>query len=111
MTQHSQKIAATIDQKKLDRLAEVAVKVGLRLEPGQDLFLTAPVVALPLVRLIAKHAYAAGAGLITPILADEEVTLGAAAEAARKRPRHQSRRPESERYGCDPAAPHGGHLA
>jgi aminopeptidase len=75
MTQHSQKIAATIDQKKLDRLAEVAVKVGLRLEPGQDLFLTAPVVALPLVRLIAKHAYAAGAGLITPILADEEVTL------------------------------------
>jgi aminopeptidase len=75
MTQHSQKIAATIDQKKLDRLAEVAVKVGLRLEPGQDLFLTAPVAALPLVRLIAKHAYAAGAGLITPILADEEVTL------------------------------------
>jgi hypothetical protein len=26
---------------KLDRLAETAVKVGLRLQPGQDLFLTA----------------------------------------------------------------------
>jgi aminopeptidase len=75
MTEHPKNIAAAIDQKKLDRLAEVAVKVGLRLEAGQDLFLTAPVVALPLVRLIAKHAYAAGAGLVTPILADEELTL------------------------------------
>ena len=32
---------ATIDPVQLDRLAEVAVKVGLRLEPGQDLILTA----------------------------------------------------------------------
>lgn len=60
---------------KLDRLAEVAVKVGLRLQPGQDLLLTAPVVALPLVRRIARHAYDAGAGLVTPILSDEAVTL------------------------------------
>lgn len=64
-----------IDPVKLDRLAEVAIKVGLRLRPGQDLFLTAPTVALPLVRRIAEHAYRAGAGLVTPILADEEVTL------------------------------------
>ncbi len=64
-----------VDPVKLDRLAEVAVKVGLRLEPGQDLFLTAPVAALPLARLIAKHAYRAGAGLVTPILSDEEMTL------------------------------------
>ena len=31
--------APAVDPVKLDRLAEVAVKVGLRLEPGQDLFL------------------------------------------------------------------------
>src|SRR5438105_15948363 len=31
-----------IDPVKLDRLAEVAVKVGLQLQPGQDLLLTAP---------------------------------------------------------------------
>ncbi|WP_342361338.1 aminopeptidase [Terrarubrum flagellatum] len=68
-------LPSAIDAKKLDRLAEVAVKVGLRLQPGQDLFLTAPVAALPLVRLVAKHAYAAGAGLVTPIFADEEMTL------------------------------------
>ncbi|MFA5539074.1 MAG: aminopeptidase [Gemmobacter sp.] len=66
---------APIDPAKLDRLAEVAVKVGLRLEPGQDLLVTAPVAALPLVRRIAVHAYAAGAGLVTPFLADEEIAL------------------------------------
>ena len=64
-----------VDPVKLDRLAEVAVKVGLRLEPAQDLFLTAPVAALPLARRIAEHAYRAGAGLVTPILSDEEMTL------------------------------------
>ena len=60
---------------KLDRLAEVAVKVGLGLRPGQDLLLTAPAIALPLVRRIAVHAYKAGAGIVTPILSDEEMTL------------------------------------
>ena len=64
-----------IDPIKLDKLAEVAVKVGLRLEPGQDLFLTAPSTALPLVRRIAEHAYRAGAGLVTPLLSDDEITL------------------------------------
>lgn len=65
----------SIDPAKLDRLAEVAVKVGLNLRAGQDLFLTAPVAALPLVRKIAEHAYRAGAGLVTPMLADEETAL------------------------------------
>ncbi len=46
-----------------------------RLEPGQDLLLTAPTVALPLVRRIAEHAYKAGAGLVTPIFSDEAITL------------------------------------
>ena len=64
-----------IDPVKLDRLAEVAIKVGLRLERGQDLLVTAPTVALPLVRRIAEHAYRAGAGLVTPILSDEAITL------------------------------------
>lgn len=67
--------APSIDPAKLDKLAEVAVRVGLNLQPGQDLFLTAPVGALPLVRSIAAHAYKAGAGLVTPILSDEQVTL------------------------------------
>ena len=74
MTTH-QRNFPSIDPAKLERLAETAVKVGLRLQPGQDLFLTAPVAALPLARAIVAEAYKAGAGLVTPILADEEITL------------------------------------
>ena len=64
-----------IDPVKLDRLAEVAIKVGLQLQPGQDLVLTAPMSALPLVRKITEHAYKAGAGIVQPIFSDEEITL------------------------------------
>lgn len=74
MTDHRNS-TPSIDPVKLDRLAEVAVKVGLGLRPGQDLLLTAPAIALPLVRRIAAHAYKAGAGIVTPILSDEEMTL------------------------------------
>jgi aminopeptidase len=75
MTAQQHDFSTPIDPVKLDRLAEVAVKVGLRLREGQDLLLTAPAVALPLVRRIAEHAYKAGAGLVTPLFSDEEVTL------------------------------------
>ncbi|WP_114965741.1 aminopeptidase [Alkalilacustris brevis] len=64
-----------IDPDMLDRLAALAVKVGVNLQPGQDLLLSAPVEALPLVRRIADHAYAAGAGLVTPLLSDPEIAL------------------------------------
>jgi len=64
-----------VDAAKLDKLAEVAVKVGLRLQKGQDLVMTAPLSALPLVRQITRHAYAEGAGLVTTFYADEETTL------------------------------------
>lgn len=74
MTSHTSATAA-IDPAKLDRLAEVAVKVGLNLQPGQDLVLTAPITALSLVRRIAEHAYKAGAGIVTPIFSDDELTL------------------------------------
>ena len=67
--------ANPIDPVKLDRLAEVAIKVGLQLQPGQDLVLTAPMSALPLVRKITEHAYKAGAGIVQPIFSDEEITL------------------------------------
>jgi aminopeptidase len=74
MTVH-ERISASIDPIKLDRLAELAIKVGLQLKAGQDLLVTAPTAALPLVRKVAEHAYRAGAGLVTPILSDEAVTL------------------------------------
>ncbi|HEY9755101.1 MAG TPA: aminopeptidase [Oculatellaceae cyanobacterium] len=55
---------------KLDRLAQVAVHVGLRPSEGQEVFLTAPVEALPLVRLATQHLYRAGVSLVTTILDD-----------------------------------------
>src|SRR6202047_891211 len=75
MNAYERNLSAPIDPVKLDRLAEVAIKIGLQLQPGQDLLLTAPTVALPLVRKVAEHAYKAGAGLVTPILSDEAITL------------------------------------
>ncbi|HEX2529443.1 MAG TPA: aminopeptidase [Geminicoccus sp.] len=64
-----------VDPVRLDRLGEVAVRVGLQLREGQDLVMTAPIAALPLVRRITEHAYKAGAGLVTTFFADEETTL------------------------------------
>ena len=64
-----------VDPVKLEKLAETAVRVGLQLQRGQDLVVTAPIAALPLARLITKHAYLAGAGLVTTFYADEEATL------------------------------------
>jgi aminopeptidase len=72
---YPQNASPAVDPVKLDKLAEVAIRVGLQLQPGQDLVLTAPVSALALVRRIAHHAYKAGAGIVTPILSDEELSL------------------------------------
>jgi len=64
-----------ISQTKLNELAKVAIKVGLRLEEGQDLIMTAPLEAAPLTRMITEHAYKAGAGLVTTLFNDSEATL------------------------------------
>lgn len=64
-----------LDPIKLDKLAKVAVHTGLGLKPGQNLIMTAPLTALPLVRAITEHAYKAGAHLVTTIYSDEATTL------------------------------------
>ena len=64
-----------IDPERTDRLAEVAVRVGLDLQPGQELILAAPLTAVPLVRRIVEHAYRAGAGPVTTLYADAAATL------------------------------------
>ncbi|WP_121632397.1 aminopeptidase [Tropicibacter alexandrii] len=68
-------MSTPIDPKLIDRLAEVAVRTGLNLQPGQELILTAPVSALPLVRAVTAAAYRAGASIVTPLLSDPEVAL------------------------------------
>ena len=81
-----------IDSVKLEKLAEVAIKVGLQLQKDQDLVITAPLAALPLVRFLTKHAYMAGGGLVTTFYSDEETTLA--------RYRHASDHVLQQLQGC-----------
>jgi len=60
---------------RLDRLAQVAVNVGLGLRHGQEVVLTAPLQSVPLVRRITEHAYKAGASNVTTLLSDEVTSL------------------------------------
>jgi len=62
-------------EEKLDRFAEVAVKVGLNLAKGQELVISAPLEALPLVRRITEHAYKVGALLVTTFYSDDPSIL------------------------------------
>ncbi|MEZ5912057.1 MAG: aminopeptidase [Paracoccaceae bacterium] len=49
--------AAAVNPDHLQNLARVMLRTGLNLAHGQQLVLTAPVEALPLVRAIAAEAY------------------------------------------------------
>ncbi|MDR3774588.1 MAG: aminopeptidase [Terracidiphilus sp.] len=60
---------------KLNQLAEVAVRVGLGLQAGQELLMTASLDALPLARRITEQAYRAGASLVTTLYSDDEAAL------------------------------------
>lgn len=62
-------------EQRLDRLAEIAIQVGVRLAPGQELVISAPIEALPLARRITEQAYKAGASLVTTLFSDDASTL------------------------------------
>ncbi|HYF06805.1 MAG TPA: aminopeptidase [Acetobacteraceae bacterium] len=67
--------AAGRDQARLARLADVAVRVGLNLQRGQELVMTAPLEAVPLARLITDAAYRAGATVVTTLFSDDQQAL------------------------------------
>ena len=62
-------------EEKLDRFAQVAVRIGLNLQPGQELLISATTEMMPLVRRITEHAYKAGALLVTTFYSDDEAVL------------------------------------
>jgi aminopeptidase len=62
-------------EKLLDQYARLTVRSGLCITPGQQLLISAPIEAVPLVRRITHHAYVAGATLVTTLYADDEATL------------------------------------
>lgn len=61
---------------KLSRYADVAVQVGVNLQPGQRLLVRADINAAPLVREIVRSAYQAGAPYVHVMWDDEQTELG-----------------------------------
>lgn len=62
----------TFDQ-KLAAFAELAVKVGVNIQPGQQLLINTSVDTLPFTRLVVQEAYKAGAGRVHVQLTDDVI--------------------------------------
>lgn len=75
MTQSATTAVERTHEEKLDMLAQVTVRVGLGLTPGQELVMTASLDSVALARRITEQAYRAGASLVTTLYADDEATL------------------------------------
>lgn len=61
-------------EQKLKAYAELTVKVGVNIQPGQTLIVHAPVESKEFVRLIVKEAYDSGAALVKVQWNDEQIT-------------------------------------
>ncbi|MBT6146541.1 MAG: aminopeptidase, partial [Gemmatimonadetes bacterium] len=62
-------------QDRLRAYADLALSVGLNLQAGQRLFLSAPIIAADLVHVVAAAAYDRGAILVEVNWTDDELTL------------------------------------
>lgn len=60
---------------KLQNYADLIVKVGVGVQPGQRLLVNAPLETAPLVRRIAASAYQTGARLVDVMWQDDDLTL------------------------------------
>lgn len=67
----------TIDsfERDLDTYAELAVTIGVGLQPGQRFLIRASLEAAPLVRLVAAQAYRSGARLVETLWNDPQLLL------------------------------------
>ncbi|WP_438433961.1 aminopeptidase [Gorillibacterium sp. sgz500922] len=61
-------------KRNLEHYAELAVRVGINLQPGQTLVVNAPITADEFVRVLAAKAYEAGAGNVHVEWTDERLT-------------------------------------
>ncbi len=62
---------------RLERYAELAVRVGANVQPGQDVVVMCLVEHAPIVRAIARAAYRAGAGRVDPWYSDLHIRRAA----------------------------------
>ncbi|MFF2483017.1 aminopeptidase [Paenibacillus sp. NPDC058071] len=61
-------------EQKLDRYAELIVKIGANVQKGQSVMLNASVDAIELARLVVRKAYEAGAYQVKVVYNDDEVS-------------------------------------
>jgi aminopeptidase len=66
-----------VDDARLSRYAELAVRVGANVQPGQDVSVEAYVEHAPLVRALTRAAYDAGARHVEVVYADQHVARAA----------------------------------
>ena len=59
---------------RMTQYARLLVRRGVAVQPGQELVVTAPVEAAPFVRSVVGQGYEAGAGHVTVIWADDEIS-------------------------------------
>lgn len=62
-------------EQNLEKYADLAIKVGVNIQPGQTLLLRTPIECAPLARKIVKKAYEVGAKNVHIEWSDEECTL------------------------------------
>ncbi|EIA18925.1 aminopeptidase [Listeria fleischmannii] len=60
---------------KLDKYAELIVKVGVNVQPNQKVVIASSIESAPLTRLITKHAFQVGALDVIVNWVDEDITL------------------------------------
>jgi aminopeptidase len=66
-------MAARIDPEQLERYAELAVRVGANVQPGQEVFVTPQIEHADLGRALVRQAYRAGASYVNLIYRDDHV--------------------------------------
>jgi aminopeptidase len=69
--------AAISAAERLDRYADLAVRVGANVQPGQDVIVACEVEHLELVRAIARAAFRAGASRVIPHTTDRQIRRAA----------------------------------
>jgi aminopeptidase len=65
----------TLDPERLQRYADVAVRVGVNVQPGQRLIISADIDTARLVRAMVRSAYQAGARFVDVLWGDGQVAL------------------------------------
>ena len=63
-----------MNKKDLEKYAKLLVEIGVNLQKGEMLVVSAPVSTAELVRAIVKHAYKCGASNVNVLWSDDEIT-------------------------------------